>query len=74
MLHVVLLWIIYNFPGYGTIGGFSHQGYAGCSWCGPKLGAEHSVELGKHIYGGTRRWLLENQKYQSAVLKEHFNW
>jgi hypothetical protein len=47
MLRVVLLWTIHDFLGYGTVGGFSHQGYAGCLWCGPELGAEHFVELGK---------------------------
>jgi hypothetical protein len=46
-LRAVLLWTIHDFPGYGTVGGFSHQGYAACPWCGPDLGAQHSTELGK---------------------------
>jgi hypothetical protein len=46
-LRVVLMWTIHDFPGYGTVGGFSHQGYAACPWYGPNLGADHSVELGK---------------------------
>jgi hypothetical protein len=33
----VLLWTIHDFPGYGNVGGFVHQGYAACPWCGPEL-------------------------------------
>ena len=47
ILHVVLQWTIHDFLGYGIIGGFSHLGYAGYPWCGPKLGMKHFVELGK---------------------------
>jgi hypothetical protein len=38
-LRGVLLWTIHDFPGYGTVGGFSHQGYAACPLCGSQLGA-----------------------------------
>jgi hypothetical protein len=69
ILHVVLLWIIHDFSRYGIVGGFAHQGYAGCLWCGLELGAGHSVELGKQTYGGIRRWILENHKYRSAAMK-----
>ena len=31
------------------------------------------MELGKHTYGGTRRWLLENDMYQFVAMKKHFN-
>jgi hypothetical protein len=37
------------------------------------LGAEHSLELGKQTYGGTRRWLPENHIYRSTEMKEHFD-
>jgi hypothetical protein len=37
------------------------------------LGAEHSIELGKQTYSGTRRWLPDNHKYRSARMKAHFN-
>ena len=37
-LRGMLLWTIYDFPGYGTVGGFSHQGFAACPWCGCKFG------------------------------------
>jgi hypothetical protein len=72
-LRAVLLWTIHDFPAYGTVGGFSHQGYAACPWCGPDLGAEHSVELGKQTYGGTRRWLPPNHTYRSGGMKDHFD-
>jgi hypothetical protein len=72
-LRVVLMWTIHDFPGYATVGGFSHQGYAACPWCGPSLSAEHSLELGKQTYAGTRRWLPENHIYRSAEMKEHFD-
>jgi hypothetical protein len=29
-LRAVLMWTIHDFPGYATVGGFSHQGYAVC--------------------------------------------
>jgi hypothetical protein len=47
MLPAVLQWTIHDFPGYGTLGGFAHQGYVGCPWCGPELGIEYFVELRK---------------------------
>jgi hypothetical protein len=72
-LRGMLLWTIHDFPGYGTVGGFSHQGYAACPWCGSELGAEHSIELGKCTYGGTRRWLPDDHPYKSEDMKDHFN-
>jgi hypothetical protein len=72
-LRAVLMWTIHDFPGCATVGGFSHQGYAVCPWCGPSLGAEHSLELGKQTYGGTRRWLPQNHIYRSAEMKGHFD-
>jgi hypothetical protein len=72
-LRAMLLWTIHDFPGYGTVGGFSHQGYAACPWCGQDLGAEHSLELGKCTYGGTRRWLPPHHPYRADAMKEHFN-
>jgi hypothetical protein len=72
-LRAMLLWTIHDFPGYGTIGGFSHQGYAACPWCGQDLGAQHSIELSKQTYGGTRRWLPEDHPYRSEAMKDHFD-
>jgi hypothetical protein len=69
----VLMWIIHDFPGYGTVGGFSHQGYATCPWYGAQVGAKHSLELGKQTYGSTRRWLPEDHKYWSVEFKDHLN-
>jgi hypothetical protein len=72
-LRAVLLWTIHDFPGYGTVGCFSHQGYAACPWCGPDLDAQHSTELGKQTYSATRRWLPEGHLYRAAAMKEHFD-
>jgi hypothetical protein len=72
-LRAMLLWTIHDFPGLGTVEGFSHQGYAACPWCGEHLGAEHSVELGKCTYGGTRRWLSDGHPYRSQRMKDHFD-
>jgi hypothetical protein len=72
-LQGVLLWTIHDFPGYGTVGGFSHQGYTACPSCGSQLGAQHSLELGKQTYGGTRRWLPEDHRYRAVEFKDHFN-
>jgi hypothetical protein len=55
------------------VDGFAHQGYVGCLYCGLDLGAEHSVELGKQIYGGMRRWLDRSHPYRLEAMKCHFN-
>jgi hypothetical protein len=68
----MLLWTIHDFPGYGTIGGFAHQGYAACPWCGSKVGAKHSVELGKQLYTSTRWWLPDRHAYKSIKMQGHF--
>ena len=73
VLRGMLLWTIHDFPRYGTVGGFSHQGFVACPWCGCNLGAEHSVELAKQTFGGTRRWLPLNHRYRSEDMKDHFN-
>jgi hypothetical protein len=72
-LRGVLMWTIHDYLGYGTVGGFAHQGYAGCPYCGPELGAKHSMELEKQIYRGTRRWLDPDHPYCSERMKCHFN-
>ena len=45
-LRAVLMWTIHDFPGYGTVAGVAHQGYAACPVCGPHFKGEHSVSLG----------------------------
>ena len=72
-LRAMLLWTIHDFLSYGTVGGFAHQGYTACPWCGEDLGAEHSTKLGKQTYGRTRRWLPQDHPYRSAEMKDHFN-
>ena len=72
-LRAMLIWTIHDFPGYGTVGGFAHQGFAACPCCGEHLGGEHSCELGKVTYGGCRRWLPPNHILRSERLKDHFN-
>jgi hypothetical protein len=72
-LRGMLLWTIHDFPGYGTVGGFSHQGYAACPSCRSELGTEHSVELGKQTYAGTRRWLPSQHAYRGVDMQGHFN-
>jgi len=72
-LRAMFLWTIHDFPGYGKVGGFSHQDYAACPWCGNDLGAQHFVELGKCTYEGTRRWLPPDHPYRSDAMKEYFN-
>ena len=72
-LRAVLLWTIHDFPGYGTVAGVAHQGYAACPVCGPHFKGEHSVELGKQTYTDTRRWLPHNDPWRSPTMKDHFN-
>jgi hypothetical protein len=73
MLRAMLIWTIHDFPGYGTVGGFAHQGFVACPWYGEALGAEHSTELGKQTYRGCRRWLSMNHIFRSDGVKDHFN-
>ena len=73
LLRGMLLWTVHDFLGYGTVGGFSHQGFAACPWCGCNLGVEHSMELAKLTFGGIRRWLPPNHRYRSEDMKDHFN-
>ena len=72
-LQAMVIWTMHDFPGYGTIGEFAHQGFAACSWCGAELGAEHSTKLRKCTFGSTRRWLPEDHPYRSEGMKEHFD-
>jgi hypothetical protein len=72
-LRGMLIWTIHDYLGYGTVGGFSHQGHAGCPYRGSDLAAEHSVDLGKQTYRGMQRWLPRNHGYQSSAMVDHFN-
>ncbi len=72
-LRALLLWTIHDFPGYGTVAGVAHQGYAACPVCGPDFKGEHSVELGKQTYTDTRRWLAHDDPWRSPEMKDHFN-
>jgi hypothetical protein len=67
------MWTTHSYPGYGTAGGFAHQGYAGCPYCHPEFGAEYSVELGKQIYRSIRQWLDPGHPYRLEHMKCHFN-
>ena len=53
--------------------GFAHQGYVGCPYYVSDLGTEHSVELGKQVYKGTRQWLDPNHPYCLEFMNCHFN-
>ena len=64
---------MHDFLGYGIVGGFSLQGFVACPLCGEDLGAEHSTELCKCTFGGTRRWLPKDHPYRSEWMKDHFN-
>lgn len=55
------------------VGGFSHQGFAACPCCGCNLRVEHSIELGKQTFGGTRHWLPKGHVYKSMEFKDFFN-
>ncbi len=69
----ILLWTIHDFPSYNTMAGVAHQGYVACPICEPNFKGEHYVELGKHIYTKTRRWLIEGHPYRLARMKNHFD-
>ena len=72
-LRAVVFWTIHDFPGYGTVAGVAHQGYAACPICGPQFKGEHSVELGKQTYTDTRRWLPHNDPWRSTAMNALFN-
>lgn len=66
ILKKILVWTIRDFPSYNTISRVAHQGYLASRICEPDFKGEHYVELGKHIYTQTRRWLIEGHPYMSA--------
>ena len=72
-LRAILLWIIHDFPGYGTVASVAHQGYVACPVCGPDFRCKHSIELGKSTYTDTRRWLPHDDPWRYARMKDHFN-
>jgi hypothetical protein len=72
-LRAMLLWTIHDFPGYETVGGFAHQGFATCPPYGEHMGAEHSIELGKQTYEGCCKWLPPSHVFRSEALKDRFN-
>ena len=65
-LRRMLLWTIHDYPRYGTVGGFAHQGYAGCSYCGPELEAEQALRWDKVLVG-------LNHIYRLEAMKGHVN-
>jgi len=73
ILRGMLTWTIHDFPGYGTIAGVAHQGFAACPVCGLEFKGEHLVELRKRTYTWTRKWLLERHPYKTTKMKDHFN-
>jgi hypothetical protein len=72
-LRGILIRTIHDFPGYGIVGGVAHQVFVACLVYGLEYRGEHSLELAKQTYIGTRRWLLEGHLYRSARMKDHFN-
>lgn len=51
---------------YTLISGQVGKGYAGCPVCGEGTFAEHSVEAGKTVFLGNRRWLTRNHRWRVA--------
>jgi hypothetical protein len=69
----ILMWIIHDYPKYGLVVGYVHQGYKACAICGPDLALHDSQELNKVIYEGFRHWLPSNHPYRKNHNHIHFN-
>ena len=65
-LRAAVLYTTHDFPGYGTVSGASHQGYAACPPCGNQLLAKYAYESRKMTYRDARRWLKPDHYIRSS--------
>jgi hypothetical protein len=63
-LRTILMWTIHDYLAYGLMSRSVHQGYKACATCGLDITFQHSIELGKVVYEGSRCWLKKNHSYQ----------
>jgi hypothetical protein len=49
-MKAILMWTIHDFPAYGIVFGYQHQGYRACTPCGIDIVNWWSKELGKPIF------------------------
>lgn len=65
-LRADVLYTTHDFPGYGTVSGASHQGYAACPPCGNELRAKYAYESKKLTYRDARRWVGPDHYIRSS--------
>ena len=72
-LRAAVLWTTHDFPGYGTVSGASHQGYAACPPCGDQLRGKYAYESKKLTYRDARRWTKEGHILRSTEYNHLFD-
>ena len=72
-LRAAVLYTTHDFPGYGTVSGASHQGYAACPPCGNQLLAKYAYESKKLTYRDARRWLRPDHYIRSSRFDSLFD-
>jgi hypothetical protein len=71
VLKAMLMCTFYDFPGYGLVSGYQHQGYKACLPCGLSTMSGWSKELGKAIFEGNRWWLQRDHLYITHINIAH---
>ena len=72
-LRAAVLYTTHDFPGYGTVSGSSHQGYAACPPCGNQLRARYAYESKKLTYRDARRWTRPDHYIRSSRFDSLFD-
>ena len=72
-LRAAVLYTTHDFPGYGTVSGSAHQGYAACPPCGDQLRGTCAYESRKITYRDARRWLRPDHELRSSQYDKLFN-
>ena len=65
-LKAILMWIVSDYPALGLLAGQSVKGYMAWQACGPGTCAEHSRQLNKMVYLGSRRFLPAAHRFRRA--------
>jgi hypothetical protein len=68
LMRGVLLWMMNDFPAYGTLSGQYTKGYKRCPECVMKTKADYSNELWKIVYMGIRRWLCPEHRFRRSQI------
>jgi hypothetical protein len=67
------MWTIYDYPTYGPVSKWVHQGYKAYATCELYITSRCFGKLGKVVYEGFSHWLARNHPYRINWSLAHFN-